>query len=173
MEQPADPSETKSKEERLVVILDRLIELNQNLKEVFEQERICLLKNDIFGLKNVNGQEMAIGSELKENEQLRVGVLEEFRTAYSIEADPIHIQDLLKVVPESFRLRFEQQAKSLKDILLSLMHVRNTNNRVIERMLRFNEKNIKLFLTAGKTDLSYDQNGKMSQSNKQVLNSIV
>ena len=160
-------------QEAFLNVLNQLISLNRKLLSLFREERECLIRNDMEGLRHINTQEMTLGGEISDWEKKREALVRQFKNDFNITNENVHICDIIASVEEPYRSLYEERGNELKALLMEIMKVRNLNNRVIEKMLRFSEKNVKLFLKLGKKDLNYDQTGTMNHSNKQALNTVV
>ncbi|MFC1809770.1 flagellar export chaperone FlgN, partial [Candidatus Omnitrophota bacterium] len=118
-------------------------------------------------------REMELGLKISEAEKKRQELVKECKEKYNIDKEMITIRDLSSVMEEPYSSRILRKGKELKELLTDIMDARALNNKLIQKLLGFNERNIKLFMNLGNKNLTYDDTGVIHHSRKQVLDSVV
>lgn len=160
------------KEQRLLEILESLTLAHRDLLAEFNQERACVKVFDTEGLKKVTAREIEIGMRISALECERARIVSEMQAAYKIEGERVGIDDLAKCVAEPLADMYRARAKALRTLLQEAIKCRNTNNKLIEKVMAFNEGSIRIYLNAGKKELTYSGRGAVSHSQRHVLDSI-
>lgn len=160
-------------EKKFISILEKLVEMNRILLDLFKEEKQALLANDIEKIKSLNTKQIERSLEVKDIEKEREALIVACISHFDIQVKQLRIDDLILYFSADKRSHILNLASELKFILKDLMHFRDMNNQLINKMLKFNEKNIDLFMRLGKQELTYNDKGKVSQSNRSVFDNIV
>jgi flagellar biosynthesis/type III secretory pathway chaperone len=160
-------------EKQLLAIMTDLQDKNLVLLTLFREERQCLIDNDLVKLQNVALREMELGLQISALEKRRQVVVKAIKDEHKIVSENITIRDICAVVGAPSDAQLLRAGRDLKGLLNDIMDVRILNNKLIQKMLAFNERNIKLFMNFGNKKLTYDLNGKIQHSRRQMLDSVV
>lgn len=158
---------------KLIQILDVLFDKNTELYDLFQEERHCLINNDVTGLKKVNVREMEVGAEIAQIERFRISLIRDFCEQNAIGENAIKLADICQYLDQNYAPVIMEKGDALRALLEQMMHLRNFNNEFLSKIIKFNQKNIQLFMGLGKKALTYDDAGVINHSRKQILDSVI
>jgi hypothetical protein len=160
-------------EKQLLAALTDLYDKNLVLLTLFREERQCLIDNDLVKLQDVALREMELGLQISVLEKRRQAVVKGIKDEHKIASENITIRDICAVVGAPCDAQLLRAGRDLKGLLNDIMDIRILNNKLMQKMLEFNERNIKLFMNLGNKKLTYDFTGKIQHSRRQILDSVV
>ncbi len=160
-------------EKELFTVLTDLYDKNMVLLGLFQEERQCLINNDLAKLQNVALREMELGLQISVLEKRRQVLVKEIKEHFKIGSENVTIKDICSAVAAPINEQLLRVGSDLKGLLNDIMDVRILNNKLMQKMLEFNERNVKLFMNLGNKKLTYDYTGKIQHSRRQILDSVV
>ncbi|MBN1493728.1 MAG: flagellar protein FlgN [Candidatus Omnitrophica bacterium] len=157
----------------LLRVLEDLHDKNMVLLGLFREERQCLIDNNMERLQGITLKEMEFGLQISEVEKLRQKLVKDIKQHYMITSEVVTIKEISAIAGDTYGDHLLRIGRDLKETLKEIMDVRILNNTLIQKMLGFNERNIKLFMNIGNKNLTYDGQGHIKHSRKQILDSVV
>ncbi len=157
----------------LIAILDRLLVANADMLDLFKAEKAALCENDMNGLGSINAKELECNLIIKNLEGRRMTLVKRISMQYKIQKDNVKLKDICEVVEERYKPFLIAKGNQLQAVIYEIVRLRNLNNALIEKMITFNDKHIRLFMEAGKTQLTYNDQGDFDHSRRNVFDSTV
>ncbi len=153
-------------------LLQILRKENSLLKELlgnYEIQREALIKNDLQAfVKNLEEQQILVW-EADSTEKKRKELLENQFPQQKV--DEMVLTELLKNVPDDFRLDLQEQRESIKTLIAKVNLYRETNRRLIQKSLEMLNYRIRLLTQWG--ERFYTQNGSQENSMPKLVNKRV
>ena len=160
-------------ENKLVEMLDQLFTLNEILIESLKVEHEHLITNNIEGLKGINVTQLELSDQIKKIELARIELVKAIAKKHQLKKEDIKLDDLFEMMDEEMVGRLNEKREQLKVVLAKIMRLRELNNRLIKKILDFNDQNIRLLIDLGNRSLTYNDQGDINESRKRLLDSVV
>ena len=142
---------------RLNEVLQSEKALYEKLVEIAREKQGHLVQNDLDGINETVSREEELLTEISEEEKKRKEVLKE------IEGEEDSFADLCQKAPEELADKLKKTREQLLLLLEELWEVNETNNRLIQDSLQFNNNLVQSLAKIRGSD-TYSQEGSKEKS---------
>lgn len=130
--------------EELIGVLDKELDLYQNLIPVSEEKTRIIVKNDLNGLQEITAKEQAVVDSIRALERRRDEIMANIKTVLNRKSDQLNLGTLIQILDK----QPEEQKKlsalhdNLKNTIGRLTEINARNKTLIEQSLEMIEFNM-------------------------------
>ncbi|HHU74485.1 MAG TPA: flagellar protein FlgN [Clostridiales bacterium] len=130
--------------EELIGVLDKELDLYQNLIPVSEEKTRIIVRNDLNGLQEITAKEQAVVDSIRALERRREEIMANIKTVLNRKSDQLNLGTLIQILDK----QPEEQKKlsalhdNLKNTIGRLTEINARNKTLIEQSLEMIEFNM-------------------------------
>ncbi len=160
-------------DEMLDDILARHIAYNEELFTLIKNERQYIIHSNIELLEEATEKKISLKSKITKLEKSRAQLMPYLAHAYSLKKETITLSELISVVGDDYRERYEEKQTQLRALLKKIQHVHEGNKRLVEKAINFQERMFMLFYGLKQGDVAYGASGTVEKNRKPLIDSVV
>jgi len=130
----------------LLSLINIQLELNRNLLSLAQQQKECLIKNDVDTLDSLVRKQTTLVKQLAALERKRLDTAAGLKKALQLEKRPYTLGEMAQYAPKEQKEEAERVLNEFSTVLKALKDANDTNKLLLDTNIELNEMMLSMFV---------------------------